>query len=484
MSASFLYSQTLSDALRLSYFNPAGTARTLAVGGSMSAIGGDFGSLNLNPAGIGTYRSGEFIFTPGIYSSQTSSTLSNQLLKNEENPNISLKIANVGMVFHHKPIASNWKTSNFVIGLNNLNDLNQSFLFKGTSRGSITERFVERANGKTVDEFDNFEAFPAWETYAIDPITNENNLYKGHIGEDDEVYKEQIVDSRGRVSELFFGFGGNLNEKLQFGASVGVPLVRYREEKSYTEVDPDNSISNFESLNYIEYLNTTGSGINAKAGVIFMPIRQIRLGAAIHSPNYYVLTDNYYTELTYVREGQEAGERNYRSVDGTFKYRIASPWRVMGSFGSVFNLGSVKGLLNADIEYLDYRNAYFNLSAYNASNADRILQDDLNDQVETQFKSAMNYRLGVELASGAFRIRGGFHMNGSPYGEDTESTYFTGYTLGIGHRGESFFIDAAYRLSSVNEGYIPYLVLDQDRLQLVENNITNQNFVVTFGFKI
>jgi hypothetical protein len=81
------------------------------------------------------------------------------------------------------------------------------------------------------------------------------------------------------------------------------------------------------------------------------------------------------------------------------------------------------------------------------------------------------------------RFRAGAHLNGSPYGKDDSGSYFSGYSIGIGHRGNDFYIDAAYRIATINEGYIPYLVLDQDRLQLVENEVINQNFALTFGFK-
>ena len=43
--------QSMYDALTLSENNYNGTARSIALGNAMTAVGGDLGSLTLNPAG-------------------------------------------------------------------------------------------------------------------------------------------------------------------------------------------------------------------------------------------------------------------------------------------------------------------------------------------------------------------------------------------------------------------------------------------------
>ena len=51
------------DAIRLSDVRLQGTARSTAMGNAFGALGGDFTSSSINPAGIGVYRSSEFVFT-------------------------------------------------------------------------------------------------------------------------------------------------------------------------------------------------------------------------------------------------------------------------------------------------------------------------------------------------------------------------------------------------------------------------------------
>ena len=43
--------QTLSDAINFSQNQYYGTARSMALGNAMTAIGGDLGSIGINPAG-------------------------------------------------------------------------------------------------------------------------------------------------------------------------------------------------------------------------------------------------------------------------------------------------------------------------------------------------------------------------------------------------------------------------------------------------
>ena len=58
--------QDLTDALRYSNYKIRGTARSAAMGNAFGALGGDFTSLSINPAGVAVYRSGEFTFTPSV----------------------------------------------------------------------------------------------------------------------------------------------------------------------------------------------------------------------------------------------------------------------------------------------------------------------------------------------------------------------------------------------------------------------------------
>src|SRR5436190_3322975 len=58
--------QQPDDALRNAWFIPGGTARNIAIGGAMGSLGGDITASNINPAGIGLYKTREIVLSPGV----------------------------------------------------------------------------------------------------------------------------------------------------------------------------------------------------------------------------------------------------------------------------------------------------------------------------------------------------------------------------------------------------------------------------------
>jgi len=60
------YGQYVDQALIFSQQNYGSTARSKAMGNAFGAIGGDFSSLSINPAGIGVYLNSEVTGTLNI----------------------------------------------------------------------------------------------------------------------------------------------------------------------------------------------------------------------------------------------------------------------------------------------------------------------------------------------------------------------------------------------------------------------------------
>ena len=61
-----IYAQDPDDALRTSWFTQNATARTMAIGGAMGSLGGDLSAAHINPAGIGLFKTNEFVISPGF----------------------------------------------------------------------------------------------------------------------------------------------------------------------------------------------------------------------------------------------------------------------------------------------------------------------------------------------------------------------------------------------------------------------------------
>ena len=58
--------QTVADALRFSDNNYYGTARSISMGNAFTALGGDLGSISLNPAGSAVNNFSQATLTPNI----------------------------------------------------------------------------------------------------------------------------------------------------------------------------------------------------------------------------------------------------------------------------------------------------------------------------------------------------------------------------------------------------------------------------------
>lgn len=472
----FVNAQSATDALQYSQFNYSATARSVGAGGALGALGADFSVLSTNPAGLGWYRRSEFIFTPAISASTVQSKLftDNSTGFSEDSRSV-FNLSSFGIVIAGVPRGGDWSGVNFGIGINRLADFNQQFYFKGSSKGSITDRFLELANSNA--GLDDFEAGLAYDAGAIYD-TDKDGFYESdfELEPDALVQKDQTVTSKGSISEMVLSLAGNYKERILIGATIGLPFVSFTENKVYREVDngagADGTIPFFDDLEYTQRLTTTGFGVNFKAGVVIRPVQAIRLGLAVHSPTAFKLQDNYSNSIVYnYTEGGQGYTGKKDSPDGSFDYKLQSPWRYIGSAGIIFGKF---GFLSGEAEMVDYGNAKFRYDGY------RDAEQEVNDSIVNTLSSALNIRLGGEIAYEIFRFRAGFGLHESPYAGD--DTINNSYSAGLGIRGESFFLDFAYRHYNYKETYIPYLT-SQSPLQLVDNDTNNNQFLLTLGFK-
>ena len=74
LSSIITLAQEPADALRYSWYIPQGTARQQAIGGAMGSLGGEISSSFVNPAGLGLYRTGDFVITPAYQFMNNKST--------------------------------------------------------------------------------------------------------------------------------------------------------------------------------------------------------------------------------------------------------------------------------------------------------------------------------------------------------------------------------------------------------------------------
>jgi len=480
------FSQNYSEAVRYSNFQTDGTARFIGVGGSMSAIGGDLSTTSTNPAGIAVFRKSEISVGIGVNNRNTKSVLNGQKDAEQSEGRTKLMLNNLGIVFASQPQSGKIKTLNFAISANKLNNFNENFSFGGFTNGTIMDRFTELANQRGLSNLDDFAEGLAWDSYAFS-YDSANNVFHNDF-ENSPNYKttkQQYVYTKGANTELGFTLATNIDEKLMFGLTIGVPFFRYEVEKTYSETDDQNLVydntynTDFKSLKYYEYLNSSGTGINIKGGLIWRISQMLRFGASIHSPTWYKITDNYTASMQYTfvnsdgTQYQQTAEPEYQ---GEFTYRFASPWKANAGVGVIIGKS---GFISADVDYLDFRNGRYNYRSSEYATAERAVNDD----IRKQYRNTVNFRLGGELALEAFRLRAGFGLNQSPYftGGGNQSVI----SGGVGYRSDGFYLDLGVQYYNTEKGYYPYAV-DGEGItqQSVSTTVNNLLIVLSVGFKL
>lgn len=490
--------QGYQDAARFGMLMPQGTARSVGFGSALGSVGGDFSALSVNPAAIGIYRRGEFSFSPSIHFGNDEFTY----FGNKSTDNFSaFNISNVGVVSvtgARQTSSNSWNSWGFGIGLNRLADFNRSYSYSGRNDSSaFSETFSLDANfqGLTPSELTTYEdaqqslgnlGYQAW---LIDFDSVNNFYYTLADFRQGPLAQAKTVRERGGINELVFNGGGNYGEKIMVGATLGLPIVRYKRELTFGEKDLNGTITDFQEARYQQQLSTTGVGVNLKLGVIVKPTNAFRFGAAIHTPTWYTLRDEEDNFLFANTEGSHTNA-THTLLTRTFEYTMRTPWRaVVSATGFMGNWGFV----SADYEFVDYASSRitFNTSEnqliYNGTRL-AAQQQLANDSLKANLESASNFRIGGEARLDFLYLRAGLGFYGSPY---KKSNLFgdgmKSYHAGVGYRGNRGFVDLGFVNTQRSGGeyayQLPYGGTTGTIAPEARGSITTNNIILTFGAK-
>ncbi len=465
LSSTVVIGQSLDDAIRFSQTNITGTARSAAMGNAFGALGGDFSSLSINPAGIAIYRSSEISVTPSLIYNNTSASYFGT---NAKDDNWSFPFNQAGIVGTYKALNDDDKgiiSTHFAVGYNRINSFNESSVIQGYGiESSKLGQFVIDAGGYypgELDEFGNSLAFSTWLLDTLPGIGDQYfNAYEA-IDQDGNIFwranngldQRRITEKNGYTGEYVFSMGINISHILMIGCTFATQNIHYRESSTYSEYNSYGLSPAFDTdldyYNYYSYLNQTGTGFNFKFGLIFKPLPILRIGASIHTPTYYNIWERWDNRIVSHYEDGETFEKI--SPIGEYNYKFNTPFKAIGSAALV--LGKYL-IISADYEYSDYKSSKFKPITY----SDDHLRD-LNDQIDERFKNTHNYRGGIEFKlTPQFGVRGGYAFQGSPYKEEYQDkkSKFTTYSGGLGYRTMRYFIDFAYMMTNREYDYYNY----------------------------
>lgn len=499
-----------------------GTARYMSMGGAFSALGGDFSTLSVNPAGIGIYRSNEFTFTPTLDFIKTTTDPEFDFGATDSKANFNLN--NVGYITTTETGRDKGLLSyNIGFGFNRLQNFHKAYRINSPGANySLTDALAMQLNDVGYDDA-SYGAQLGYDSYLL----NESlvgGIYGSPLLSDAQSDYVKDVTEEGHINEWLLSFGGNISDVLYFGATLGLRDIKHQKDylqsetfidnefgEAYQRPDPvygDTAVysslgslgSYVDGFDYNSTENTNGFGMNLKVGFIVKPLDFLRVGLAVHAPSYNwinvdysggLLNESFYLvtspdDVDYGKEfyGKNAdlGYNDYYSEE--FKYRIVSPYKVnlstaliIGKFLAIDVEGDVVGYDQMKIKDLDGRSASPAIVA-------------ANNDIESMYKVAYNARAGAEFrVGGNISLRAGYAFYGSPYKDEMNNVAdYVGnrYSLsgGAGFRSGDFFLDLAYVQSHEEGNTFIYDDASDAYSNIVANTeMINNRFMMTMGFK-
>lgn len=438
-----------------------GTARYVAMGGALDALGADISVIGSNPAGIGLFRKSQVSGSLGVVSQQDGKSFSNGTQTNMSFDQLGIVLAtrsgrhgflNLGFNFH--------KSRNFDYVLSAVNALNGS----AQNRQTV----LKDMNGLMPTSY----SLPYSQLDALylnnmnlehDPATGED-VVVDYAGTDYEFDRAHT----GYIGEYDFNLSGNINNRVYLGLTVGINSVHYKGYSEYFEhlasnIHPEVLISDNQEI--------TGYGYNVKAGIIVRPFAEsaFRIGAAVHTPTFYKLTmDNFTTIGTDV-------DRSSASED----FRFNTPWKFSLSAGHTIGTNLALGIV---YEYSDFTTCDMRtIDGYNyefqteGSTTDQPMKHHIEKSLKgvstlkagAEFKPTSNValRIGYNYMSAAFRgdaVRDQTLMSPGVYYSST--TDYTNWgatrrlTAGVGFTlSKSTRLDIAYQYQKRSGDFFPFM---------------------------
>lgn len=477
------------SALLFSRTQPAGSARILGLGGSQTALGGDYSSALSNPAGLGLFNRSEFTFSLGLADHQSSA---NYLGTHSDDNRSVFNIPGISYVWNiPKQDDDSFYGGSLGISFSRTNDFNRSTFYHGNNdNNSIIDYFIDQATGENTDQFFE-EEFPNYNTptalayfnYLIGPtsILNPPGPDNEYFTDATYPFQEEQIVVKGSSNQWNISYGGNVKDMFFFGGGIGITSFRYKSQKIFSELFDSDTL---EATQLTENLNIHGSGFNATFGAIVRPVDFFQFGISYTTPTFYGLQETYdasmwsrWNDFDYYGDGETILGDNSNDPEETeiiaSEYNFTAPSRLRGGVAFI----SKYGFLTADVEMTNPSKAKYrskdNLLSFTNDNGD----------IQELYQPVINYRIGAEFRHNIFRVRAGYGVQGNTFNDNvgTDNT-ITSISGGLGIRMKTFYVDLAVVSSSGKAyQYQPYTFSDGSG-PVVDLKDKTLNGLITVGF--
>jgi hypothetical protein len=491
--SSFICSQDITDALRYSQDNLLGTARFSSMSGAFGALGGDFSSVNVNPAGSSFFSNNQVALTLSTYNN---SNKSNYFGKNDLENSTTADINQFGAVYVLKNTdkRSDWSKFSFVLNYDNANNFDNIIFSSGTnptnSIGEYFKYYANRNNGVSLlnlqtqpresitDLYDylgsNYgfgtqQAFLGYQAFIIDPATNynesSNRSYISMVPSGGNYYQENYVNTNGYNGKLSFNASGQYKDKFYFGVNINTRFIDYTQKTIFYEDNSNNLLSGIQRLQFNNDLTTFGNGISFQLGAIAKLNKQVRVGLAYESPTWYEISDKLSQAISSVSAntlGELPTVRVNPMVLNVYEpYQLRTPGKWTGSFAYIYKKS---GLLSIDYSVKDFGNIEF------SPNGDFRA---VNSEIKNKLGVATELRIGGEYRIKAVSLRAGYRTEKSPYTNQTTIGNLTGYSGGLGYNFGGTKLDITYTRSQreYQKQFFNVGLVDYSKINSIMNNI-------------
>lgn len=522
--------QTVADALRFGDNNYYGTARTIAMGNAFTALGGDLGSITINPAGSAVNKFSQFSITPNL-SIQSSSARYNSVPSQNENGfgsamknnELRFTVPNVAFTLNYNTRASRGlknitfgvvanATANYVDNMS-AGGRNVATSYAGAMAAQMSDGTLHSGSLNGEDAY--YASAPwnyvtAWQSGIVSTYGSSDAQYIGVteklIDNGDGTQTIQLADAidqiygrkaHGNKYDIVVNFGMNFSDRFYAGANIGIVSMDYKRNEYYKEyaANPENFLIDygegkstyFDNLRYRYAYDMTGAGVYAKFGFIAVPVGGFRIGAAIQTPVANFVTEHWqHAGETYYTDGKY--NSGATSPKGEYKYKFVSPYRF--NVGVAYTFGHV-GLVSADYELCDYSTMKFKETE---TNDNSVYDSGVNKDIKDFAGVAHALRLGLELRPlQSLALRAGYNFMTSAeryvdeYNQKTApKAYRNAFSLGAGYSSEgAFFCDLALRGTKYPSEYVyPYdTYIDGELSPEIRNNKRIWDIALTFGWR-
>lgn len=486
LAVTSIQAQDITDALRYSQTDLNGTARFRAMSGAFGALGGDFSSINVNPAGSVVFANNQVGFTLGNYNTKNNSNYFGKATSDSKN-SFDLNQAGAVFVFDNDDSKSPWKKFALALDYENNRNLDNSIFSAGTNpNNSIDNYFLSYANGVALGTLNNYyfdelyyneqQAYLGYNSYIIDPTANTNNntSYYTNIAPGGNYYQENKIRTTGYNGKLAFNFSTQYTDKWSFGLNLNSHFIDFRQSSNFFESNNNPKYATGSTVDVVRFSNdlyTYGSGFSFQLGTIFKPIKEFRIGFSYESPTWYRLTDELTQRLVTSGYGLNSTQDNtqYNTVvtdpNTTMifqPYKLKSPGKLTTSLAYVFGK---RGLISLDYAVKDYSNTMYKpKSDFPVTNS----------TMSNALTSASEVRLGTEYKIKKLSLRAGYRWEQSPYKDGKTIGDLTGYSGGLGYNFGSTKLDLAYAYAKrdYNQQFFTQGLTDAAQIKSVNNNVS------------